>query len=208
MPVTIANHPVITHKLATLRDKFTTMPEFRRTVSEMTLLLTYEATRDLQTVTQTIETPLCTAQVQVLAQSDFVIIPILRAGLGMVDGILHVLPGARVGHIGLRRDEETAVPSRYYYNIPANLEQSTVIALDPMLATAGSLCEALTLIKQSNPASLRAVCLIAAPEGRDRVEREHPDVQVFVAAVDDRLSEHCFIVPGLGDAGDRMFGTI
>jgi uracil phosphoribosyltransferase len=208
MPVTIVDHPVITHKLATLRDKSTSVPEFRRTVSEMTLLLTYEATRDLKTITRTIETPLCKAQVQVLAQSDFVIVPILRAGLGMVEGLLQVLPDARVGHIGIRRNEETAMPSRYYYNIPANLEQSTVLALDPMLATAGSLCQALALIKQSHPANIRAVCLIAAPEGRARIEREHPDVQVFVAAVDERLNERSFIVPGLGDAGDRMFGTL
>jgi uracil phosphoribosyltransferase len=208
MPVHIVNHPVITHKISTLRDKNTPMREFRRTVAEITLLLAYEATRDLGTVTKPIETPLCPMDATVLAQTDFVIVPILRAGLGMVEGLLHVLPEARVGHIGLRRDEKTALPSRYYYNIPDNLEQSTVLALDPMLATAGSLSEALTLIKRSRPANIRAVCLIAAPEGRARIERDHPDVQVFVGAVDDHLDERAFIVPGLGDAGDRMFGTL
>jgi len=208
MPVHIVDHPVISHKLTTLRDKSTPMREFRRTVSEITLLLAYEATRDLKTAKRPIETPLCKMQATVLAQSDFVIVPILRAGLGMVEGLLQVLPEARVGHIGLRRDEHTALPSRYYYNIPEKLEQSTVLALDPMLATAGSLSEALGLIKQSNPASIRAVCLIAAPEGKARIERDHPDVQVFVGAVDEHLNERAFIVPGLGDAGDRMFGTL
>lgn len=208
MAVHVVDHPVITHKMTALRARRTETPDFRRRVTEITLLLAYEATRDLPMRSVDIETPLCRTEARVLAPGDFVLAPILRAGLGMVQGMLAVLPEARVGHVGLRRDEQTAVAQQYYYNMPHDLERSTVIVLDPMLATAGSLCQALSLIKDHNPASVRAICLIAAPEGKARIEREHPDVPVYVGALDDHLNDRSFIVPGLGDAGDRMFGTL
>ncbi len=208
MPVIVVDHPVITHKMNVLRDKRTGVQDFRQAVSEITLLLAYEATRDLPLHTCKIETPLCAMQSQTLSGDDFVITPILRAGLGMVHGMLSIFPNARVAHIGLQRDEETALPHAYYSNIPATLNDATVIVVDPMLATAGSLSAALDMIKQHNPAHIKAICLIAAPEGQARIERDHPDVSVYVGAMDERLNDKAYIVPGLGDAGDRMFGTL
>lgn len=208
MAVITVNHPLIEHKLSLLRDKTTSMKKFRELVSEITLLLTYEATRDLSMTPMEIETPLCRMQARTLLDGRFVITPILRAGLGMVQGMLSIFPVAKVAHIGLKRDEETALPHTYYVNLPPDLAGSTVFVVDPMLATAGSLCAALTLVKQSRPACVRALCLIAAPEGRARVLRDHPDVDVYVGAMDERLNEKSYIVPGLGDAGDRMFGTL
>lgn len=208
MPVHVVSHPVITHKLSVIRDKSTSVREFREIVSEITLLLTYEATRDIPTTERDIETPLCPMRATVLAdEGRIVLIPILRAGLGMVPGMLAIFPLAKVSHLGIKRDEETAKPTTYFFNVPHNLEGATVIVVDPMLATGGSLCAALTLIKRSRPKLLRALCLIAAPEGRDTVERLHPDVDVYVAGMDSHLNSKAYIVPGLGDAGDRMFGT-
>lgn len=211
MAVHVVHHPVITHKMNILRDRTTGTQEFRSVVSELTLLLAYEATRDLRVHHCTIETPLATMQSQTLTGGRFVIAPILRAGLGMVQGMLSIFPNAKVAHIGIRRDEETAQPETYYYNFPrggAIAEKTTVIVLDPMLATAGSLCAALDLVKRDHPGVIKALCLIAAPEGRARVEKDHPDVDVYVGALDERLNDKSYIVPGLGDAGDRMFGTV
>jgi len=191
-----------------LRSKETSMRKFRELVSEITLLLAYEATRNLPMVQVDIETPLCPFRGKSLAQTEVVITPILRAGLGMVQGMLDIIPHAKVAHIGLKRDEETKKPETYYYNVPEDLEESTVLVVDPMLATAGSLCAALHLVKKKEPKRIIALCLISSPEGEERVNREHPDVDVFVAASDERLDKRAFIVPGLGDAGDRMFGTL
>ncbi|MGF1573169.1 MAG: uracil phosphoribosyltransferase [Sumerlaeia bacterium] len=207
MAVHIVNHPVITHKLNALRNKKTQTQEFRRVVNELTLLLSYEATRNLPVHECTLETPITSMKSETLAGNDFIICPILRAGLGMVHGMLSIFPEARVAHIGLKRNEETAMPVFYYQSMPEDLSSSTVIVVDPMLATGGSLSEALALVKQHNPVSIKAICLVAAPEGKQYIEEQHPDVDVFVAALDEQLNEQKYIVPGLGDAGDRMFGT-
>lgn len=208
MPVVTINHPLVTHKMTILRDIDTSTKKFREVVDEITLLLTYEATSDLELEECDIETPLCPMRAQRLNSNEFVIAPILRAGLGMAPGMLDLIPHAKIAHIGLKRDEETAVASTYYSNIPSNLENSTVIVVDPMLATAGTMCAALGLIKELHPKAIKAICLIAAPEGARRVTEEHPDVDVYVAAMDEKLNEKCYIVPGLGDAGDRIFGTL
>jgi uracil phosphoribosyltransferase len=208
MAVHAVSHPVITHKMAILRDRETSTKKFRELTNEITLLLTYEATRHLPTHEVEVQTPMAVMRTQCLRNEGLVIAPILRAGLGMVDGMLSIFPNARMAHIGLKRDEETARPQTYYYSMPPNLESSTVIVVDPMLATAGSLCAALELVKQSKPAEILALCLIAAPEGARRVEAAHPDVDVYVAAMDECLNEKSYIIPGLGDAGDRMFGTL
>ncbi|MBI1290977.1 uracil phosphoribosyltransferase [bacterium] len=208
MPVQIVNHPLITHKLAILRNKETSTKKFRDLVHEITMLLAYEATRGFPTVPVTVETPICPMETAMLRTENIVVAPILRAGLGMLEGILAMYPPARVAHIGLRRDEETKKPVTYYYNVPDNLEDTTVMVVDPMLATAGSLCAALDLIKRGRPRQVVAICLIASPEGAAIVSSRHPDVSVFVGAMDEKLNERAYIVPGLGDAGDRMFGTV
>jgi uracil phosphoribosyltransferase len=208
MPVHVVEHPVITHKMTILRDKATSVQRFRDVVSELTLLLSYEATRGLEVRSCTVQTPLMPMQTHTLTGEDFVIAPILRAGLGMVNGMLRIFPEAKIAHIGMRRDEETALPATYYENIPSPLTSSTVIVVDPMLATGGSLSGGLQLLKSKRPKTLKAICLIAAPEGKARIERDHPDVDVYVAALDSGLNDRAFILPGLGDAGDRMFGTL
>lgn len=207
MAVHIVDHPVITHKLNALRNKSTGTQEFRRVVNELTLLLSYEATRNLPVHEFTLETPITSMTSKTLSGSDFIICPILRAGLGMVHGMLSIFPEARVAHIGLKRNEETAMPMFYYQSMPEDLSASTVIVVDPMLATGGSLCEAISLVKKHHPVSIKAICLVAAPEGQKMIEQHHPDVDVFVAAMDEKLNDQKYIVPGLGDAGDRMFGT-
>ncbi len=207
MAVHVVQHPVVTHKLNILRSVTTGTQEFRQIVNELTLLLSYEATRNLPVHECSVETPLAMMKTQTLSGSDFVICPILRAGLGMVQGMLSIFPNARVAHIGLRRDEQTALPEFYYLSMPEDLSQSTVIVVDPMLATGGSLCEAIAMVKEHKPKSLKAICLVASPEGKKKVEEMHPDVEVVVAALDDHLNVQKYIVPGLGDAGDRMFGT-
>ncbi|MCB2154769.1 uracil phosphoribosyltransferase [bacterium] len=208
MAVKIVDHPLITHKLSIIRDAETSTKKFREIVSEITLLLTYEATWDLPMVECEIDTPICRMKTRTLENGRFVITPILRAGLGMVQGMLNIFPLAKVAHIGLQRDEETALPRTYYYNIPPDLSGSTVLVVDPMLATAGSMSAAVDLIKKSRPQEIKAICLLAAPEGAARMERDHPDVNVYVGAMDERLNEKAYIVPGLGDAGDRIFGTL
>jgi uracil phosphoribosyltransferase len=206
--VFIMDHPLIQHKLTYLRDKTTGSKEFRQLVSEIAMLLCYEATRDLPLEETTVETPVATAKTKVIAGRKLAFVPILRAGLGMVDGVLEMVPAAKVGHIGLYRDPKTLKPVEYYSKLPCDIDQRDVIVLDPMLATGGSAKDAITIIKRSNPKSIKFMCVIAAPEGIKALTQAHPDVQLYCAAVDDHLNEHGYIIPGLGDAGDRIFGTL
>lgn len=208
MPVIAVDHPLIVHKMAILRDRETSTKKFREIVEEITLLLTYEATRTMPLRTVEVETPVCRATTKMLASNAITIIPILRAGLGMLPGMLSIFPTARVVHIGVKRDEETAKPHTYYSSFPDTLEDDTVLIIDPMLATAGSMCAAVDIVKRGKPKLIKAICLIGAPEGKARMEACHPDVEVYVGAMDERLNEKSYIVPGLGDAGDRMFGTV
>ena len=205
--VTIFDHPLIQHKLSILRDKNTSSKDFRELVSEIAMLMCYEATRDLPLEDVEIETPICKTTVKHLAGKKLAIVPILRAGLGMVDGVSRMIPSARIGHIGLYRDEKTMQPVEYFCKLPKDIDKRDVILVDPMLATGGSGIDAVNLIKQRNPRSIRFMCLIAAPEGIAAFSKAHPDVPIFCAALDEKLNENCYIVPGLGDAGDRIFGT-
>lgn len=203
----VVDHPLIQHKLSLLRNIDTSSKDFRRLVSEIAMLMCYEATRDLPLKSVEIETPITKMQTNVLAGRKLVFVPILRAGLGMVDGVLNLIPSARVGHIGLYRDPETKKPVEYYCKLPSDLPMRDVIVLDPMLATGGSAIDAVTQIKKRNPKSIKFMCIIAAPEGVKAFSEAHPDVQVFSASLDEKLNSDCYIVPGLGDAGDRIFGT-
>ena len=205
--VFVMDHPLIQHKLTYLRDKNTGSKEFRELVGEIAMLMCYEATRELPLEETTIETPMGLAKTKVIAGRKLAFVPILRAGLGMVDGVLKLVPAAKVGHIGLYRDHETLQPVEYYSKLPLDINERDVIVLDPMLATGGSAIDAITIIKRSKPKSIRFMCIIAAPEGIKALTEAHPDVAVFCAAVDDHLNEIGYIVPGLGDAGDRQFGT-
>ncbi|QEY34265.1 uracil phosphoribosyltransferase [Caproiciproducens galactitolivorans] len=206
--VFIMDHPLIQHKLTFLRDKNTGSKEFRELVGEIAMLMCYEATRDLPLEETTIETPISKTKTKVIAGRKLAFVPILRAGLGMVDGVLRMVPAAKVGHIGLYRDHETLQPVEYYSKLPLDINEREVIVLDPMLATGGSGIDAVTIIKRSNPKSIRFMCIIAAPEGVKAFTAAHPDVELYCAAVDDHLNENGYIVPGLGDAGDRIFGTL
>ena len=208
MPVVAVDHPLIIHKMAILRDRETSTKKFREIVEEITLLLTYEATRTMPLKSVEVDTPICRTTTRMLETGGITIIPILRAGLGMLPGMLSIFPTARVVHLGVKRDEKTALPTTYYCNFPETLEGSTVLIIDPMLATAGSMCAAVDIVKKGNPKKIKAICLIAAPEGKARMDACHPDVEVYVGAMDERLNEKSYIVPGLGDAGDRMFGTL
>ena len=203
----IADHPLIQHKLSVLRDKRTSSKEFRELISEITELMVYEATRDLPVCEVEVETPLVVTYGKKLAGRKLAFVPILRAGLGMVDGALELVPSARVGHIGLYRNEETLEPVEYYCKLPADIGERDVIVLDPMCATGGSAVDAITQIKKRQPKNIKFMCIIAAPEGLALVEKVHPDVQIYCAALDEKLNEKGYIVPGLGDAGDRIFGT-
>lgn len=203
----ILNHPLIQHKLSFLRDKNTGAKEFREMVSEIAMLMCYEATRDLPMEETEVETPMATAHTKVIAGRKLAVVPILRAGLGMVDGILNLIPAAKVGHIGIYRDPETANPVEYYCKLPTDIQEREVIVLDPMLATGGSAVDAIGLIKERGVTNIKFMCVIAAPEGLRALITAHPDVQVFCAALDDHLDGHKYIIPGLGDAGDRIFGT-
>ena len=205
--VYIFDHPLIQHKLSLMRDKNTGAKEFRELLEEISMLMVYEVTRDLPTEEIDIETPLCMTKSRVLSGKKVGIIPILRAGLGMVDGVAKLMPAARIGHIGLYRDPATLQPVEYYCKLPVDSENRELLLLDPMLATGGSASAAITFIKQRNCFNIRLVNLIAAPEGIERIQRDHPDVNIYVAACDEKLNEHGYIVPGLGDAGDRLFGT-
>jgi uracil phosphoribosyltransferase len=205
--VVITNHPLIQHKLSILRDVNTSSKDFRTLVSEIATLLCYEATRDLPLQEIEIETPLCKCKAHSLEGKKLALVPILRAGLGMVDGVLQLVPSARVGHIGLYRDPVTVKPVEYYCKLPADISDRDVFVLDPMLATGGSAIDAITMIKERHPRSIKFLCIIAAPEGLKALQDAHPDIDIFCAAEDEKLNDHCYIVPGLGDAGDRIFGT-
>jgi len=205
--VTIFDHPLIQHKLTIMRDKTTSSKDFRELVSEIGMLMCYEVTRDLQTKDIEIETPICKTTSKTLAGKKLAVVPILRAGLGMVDGILKLVPSARVGHIGLYRDEKTLKPVEYYCKLPKDIAEREVIVVDPMLATGGSAVDAISQIKKRGPQHIKFVGLIAAPEGIEALTKAHPDVDVYVAALDEKLNEKGYIIPGLGDAGDRIFGT-
>jgi uracil phosphoribosyltransferase len=205
--VAVVDHPLVQHKLGLLRDAETTTQMFRQLVNEVTLLLTYEATKDLSVEEVEIATPLERAVVPRISGKKVAVCPILRAGIGMLDGVLSLIAGARVGFIGLYRDEETLEPVEYYVKLPADIASRDVILLDPMLATGNSTAAAVATVKQAGAESIRLIAIIAAPEGIERLQAEHPDVAIVVAAVDRELNERGFIVPGLGDAGDRLFGT-
>ena len=206
--VHVLDHPLIHHKLAVLRNKETPVKEFRELVSEIAGLMCYEATRNLPTMEVEVETPICTAKCRMLAGKKLAIVPILRAGLGMVDGMLSLIPNAKVGHIGLYRDEETLEPVEYYCKLPVEAAESDVIVVDPMLATGGSASAAIGFLKNKYGCkNIRLMSIVAAPVGAERVAADHPDVDIYVAAMDDGLNDHGYIVPGLGDAGDRIFGT-
>ncbi|MDK2871295.1 MAG: uracil phosphoribosyltransferase [bacterium] len=203
----IIDHPLIQHRLSILRDKTTGVKEFREIVSEISALMLFEVTRDLPLVEKEVETPISKAKGFVVSGKEMVLVPILRAGLGMVDGILKLIPTAKVGHIGLYRDPKTLEPVTYYCKLPSDIPERDVIILDPMLATGGSAVEAVRLVKEYKPKSIKFLCIIAAPEGVERLHKAHPDVDILTAALDERLNDHGYIVPGLGDAGDRIFGT-
>ena len=205
--VHILDHPLLQHKLSILRNKDTGVKEFREIVGEIAALMCYEATRNLPTEEREVETPIATAKVKVLSGKKLAIVPILRAGLGMVDTIIDLVPSAKVGHIGLFRDPETHEPVKYYCKMPPDISERQVFVVDPMLATGGSAADAITFIKEYGCKSITLMNIIAAPEGIQKVQETHPDVDIFVAAVDPCLNDHAYIVPGLGDAGDRIFGT-
>lgn len=201
------NHPLITHKLTIMRRRETGSKDFRQLLDEITMLMGYEITRDLPLEDVMIETPIAPMQAQRISGKKLAIIPILRAGLGMVDGMLSLVPVAKVGHIGLYRDPETHLPVEYYCKLPTDIGERIVIVVDPMLATGGSASDAISMLKAKGVNSIRLMCLVAAPEGVAKVQADHPDVDIYAAGLDEYLNEHAYIVPGLGDAGDRLFGT-
>ena len=205
--VHILDHPLLQHKLSILRDENTGVKDFRQVVSEIATLMCYEATRDLPMEEVEIKTPITTAKFKTIAGKKLAIVPVLRAGLGMVDGILTLIPSAKVGHIGLYRDPDTLEPVEYYCKMPTDIAERDVIILDPMLATGGSASAAIQFIKNYEVKHIKLMNIIAAPEGIERVHHDHPDVDIYCAALDEKLNEHGYIVPGLGDAGDRIFGT-
>ena len=205
--VHVLDHPLLRHKLAIIRDERTGVRDFREVVSEIATLMCYEATRDLPMETVEIKTPVATGKFEVIAGKKLAIVPILRAGLGMVDGILTLIPSVKVGHIGLYRDPETLEPVEYYCKMPSDIAERDVIILDPMLATGGSASAAIQFMKNYGCTHIKMMNIIAAPEGVERVTKDHPDVEIYCAALDEKLNEHGYIVPGLGDAGDRIFGT-
>ncbi|MEG0595127.1 MAG: uracil phosphoribosyltransferase, partial [Christensenella sp.] len=200
----ILDHPLLQHKVSMIRDKNTGTKEFRELVKEIAMLMVYEVTRDLPLKEVELETPITMARTKVIEGKMIGIVPVLRAGLGMVEGVLNLIPGAKVGHIGLYRDPETLEPVEYYCKLPMDSEERTLIVLDPMLATGGSAADAITLIKKRGCKNIKLVNIIASPEGIEAVRKAHPDVDIYVASVDDGLNDHAFIVPGLGDAGDRL----
>ena len=203
----VIDHPMIQHKLTIMRKKETGSKDFRELLKEISLLMGYEVTRDLPLDDIEIETPICKTMAKKVSGRKLAIVPILRAGIGMVDGLQTLVPVAKVGHIGLYRNEETHVPVVYYCKLPEDINQRLVLVTDPMLATGGSACDALSMLKERGCNNIRLMCLVSAPEGIARVQKEHPDVDIYVAAVDDHLNKDAYIVPGLGDAGDRIFGT-
>lgn len=207
MSIKVLDHPLIQHKLTMLRDENTGSKDFREVVSEIAMLMCYEATRDLPLEEVSVKTPLMMTKAKTLAGKKLAVVPILRAGLGMVDGMLNLIPAAKVAHIGLYRDPETLDPVEYYCKMPPDIAEREVIILDPMLATGGTASVAVQFLKNYQVESIRMLCLLAAPEGIERMEKDHPDVQIYTCAIDEKLNDHAYILPGLGDAGDRIFGT-
>ena len=205
--VHVMDHPLVAHKMTVLRDKNTSVKVFREIVSEVGMLITYEATRDLPLTTKEVETPICATTAPTLKGKKFAVVPILRAGLGLVEGVLNMVPNARIGHIGMYRDEETLEPHTYFCKLPKDISEREVMVVDPMLATGGSAEAAISELKQRGCTTIKLMVLLAAPEGIKRIQDTHPDVDIYCGAVDDHLNEHGYIVPGLGDAGDRIFGT-
>lgn len=203
----ILNHPLILHKISLMRDRKTGSKEFRELVSEVAMLMCYEATRDLPLKEIEIETPIAVAKTKVISGRKLAFVPILRAGLGMVDGVLNLVPAAKVGHIGLYRDHDTMLPIEYYCKLPEDIQDREVIVLDPMLATGGSAVDAIDSLKERGVKNIKFMCIIAAPEGLKKLSESHPDVQIYCGVLDEKLNEHAYIIPGLGDAGDRIFGT-
>ena len=204
----LVDHPLIQHKLTIMRDKHTSTKAFRELLNEISMLMGYEVTRDLPLEDVEIETPIQKATFKRLAGKKLAIVPILRAGLGMVDGLTNLIPSARIGHIGLYRDPDTHLPVEYYCKMPPDIHERLVIIVDPMLATGGSASDAITMVKKRGAQNIILMCLVAAPEGLAKVQADHPDVDVYSAALDEKLNDHAYIVPGLGDAGDRIFGTL
>ncbi len=205
--VCVFDHPLIQHKLSIMRDKRTSVKEFRELVSEIAMLMCYEATRDLPLQEVDVETPVAVAKCHRISGKKLAVVPILRAGLGMVDGMVNMMPNVKVGHIGLFRDPKTLEPVKYYFKMPPDIQERDVIVVDPMLATGGSASAAIKFLKDDGVKHIKLMCLIGAPEGVKRMQEDHPDVDIYVAALDDHLNEKGYIVPGLGDAGDRIFGT-
>ncbi len=205
--VTVIDHPLVQHKLALLRDKETGTKAFRELVSELAMLMGYEVTRDLPLQDVEVETPITRASFKMLANEKLAVVPILRAGLGMADGMMNLIPHAKMGHIGLYRNPDTLMPTGYYCKLPDDISERDTIIVDPMLATGNSAIEAIRLIKNAGAKTIRLVCLISAPEGIYAIQKAHPDVDIYVASIDEKLNDHGYIVPGLGDAGDRLFGT-
>jgi uracil phosphoribosyltransferase len=205
--VIVTDHPLIQHKLSIMRDKNTGSKDFRELLAEIAMLMCYEVTRSFGLEEVEIETPICVTKSKMLTGKKVAIVPILRAGLGMVDGMVNLVPAAKVGHIGLYRDPETLKPVEYYCKLPSDIQERDVIVTDPMLATGGSACDAIMMLKERGAVNIKLMCLIAAPEGINAVKLTHPDVDIYVANIDEKLNEHGYIVPGLGDAGDRIFGT-
>ncbi|MCI7393080.1 MAG: uracil phosphoribosyltransferase [Clostridiales bacterium] len=203
----VFDHPLIQHKVSQIRNKETSTKDFRQIVKEIAMLMTFESSRDLPLKEVEIETPICKTTVNVLEGEDVAVVPILRAGLGMVDGVLEIIPNAKVGHVGLYRDPETHEPVEYYCKMPEDIDKRKIFVTDPMLATGGSAVAAIDFVKQRGGKDIVFMCLIAAPEGIEALKKAHPDVDIYIAAKDECLNEHAYIVPGLGDAGDRIFGT-
>lgn len=205
--VIVLNNPLIKHKLAIIRDERTSTKEFREIISELSTCLCYEALSDAKLTEETVNTPICQTTVQKIKETDYAFVPILRAGTGMLDGLIHIMPNAQIGHIGLYRDPETLKPVEYYYKMPKDIQNREAIILDPMLATGGSSCATVDKLKSDGVKKIKFLCIIAAPEGIEKMQKEHPDVKIYTCSVDERLNDIGYIVPGLGDAGDRIFGT-
>lgn len=205
--INVLNHPLITHKLSILRSVNTGTKEFRELITEISTLLTYEATRDAKLEKITIETPLDKMETAMLNEDNYAIVPILRAGMGMLEGVINVIPNAKVGHIGLYRDGETLKPVKYYYKMPKGISEREVIIIDPMLATGGSSSAAISMLKEDGVSKIKLLCIVAAPKGIETINSNHPDVEIFCAAIDKDLNDKGYILPGLGDAGDRIYGT-
>ena len=203
----VLDHPFIKHKISILRDEKTCTKEFRELINELSMLVCYEAMRDIKLVKGTVKTPITVTDSYLIDDDSYVFVPILRAGLSMVEGVVRLIPNAKIGHIGLYRNEETLKPVRYYYKMPTNIKNKKVVLLDPMLATGGSAVDSISMLKEEGVKDICFLCIIAAPEGIEKIKRMHPDVEIYVANLDEHLNENGYIVPGLGDAGDRIFGT-